>query len=81
MTLTPRSRSNIEKLVNASPKSFDVATSNFVAEKVTYCRGNWETFCVTLIPKVKVKNQIMYFLVNVSPPKRLDLATSNFVAG
>ena len=29
----------------------------------------------------KVKYQIMYFLVNVSPPKRLDLATSNFVAG
>ena len=32
-------------------------------------------------PKVKVKDQIMYFLVNVSPPKRSDLATSNFVAG
>ena len=29
----------------------------------------------------KVKDQIMYFLVNVSPPKRLGLATSNFVAG
>ena len=28
----------------------------------------------------KVKDQIMYFLVNVSP-KRLDQATSNFVAG
>ena len=27
------------------------------------------------------QGQIMYFLVNVSPPKRLDLATSNFVAG
>ena len=34
-----------------------------------------------LDPKVKVKGQIMYFLVNVSSPKRLDLATSNFVAG
>ena len=34
-----------------------------------------------LDPKVKVQDQIMYFLVNVSPPKRLDLATSNFVAG
>ena len=33
-----------------------------------------------LDPKVKVKDQIMCFLVNVSP-KRLDLATSNFVAG
>ena len=33
-----------------------------------------------LDPKVKVKGQIMYFLVNVSPPKRLDVATSNFVA-
>ena len=30
--------------------------------------------------KVKVKDQIMYFLVNVSP-KGLDLALSNFVAG
>ena len=28
-----------------------------------------------LDPKIKVKGQIMYFLVNVSPPKRLDLAT------
>ena len=28
-------------------------------------------------PKVKVKNEIMYFLVNASP-KRLDVATSNF---
>ena len=27
------------------------------------------------LPKVKVKDQIM-FLVNVSPPKRLDVATS-----
>ena len=34
-----------------------------------------------LDPKVKVKNQLMYFLVNVSPPKRFDQATSNFVAG
>ena len=42
------------------------------------------TFRVTLTPrsrsKVKVKGQILYFLVNVSPPKRLDLATSKFVA-
>ena len=34
-----------------------------------------------LDPKVKVKGQILNFLVNVSTPKRLDLATSNFVAG
>ena len=34
-----------------------------------------------LDPKVKVNDQIMYFLVSVSPPKRLDLATSNFVTG
>ena len=32
-------------------------------------------------PKVKVKDQIIYFLVNVSLPKRLDVASSNFVAG
>ena len=34
-----------------------------------------------LVPKVQVTDQIVYFLVNVSPPKRLDVATSNFVAG
>ena len=28
--------------------------------------------------KVKVKSEIMYFLVNASPAKRLDVATSNF---
>ena len=33
-----------------------------------------------LAPKVKVKDQIMYFHLNVSP-KGLDIATSNFVAG
>ena len=33
-----------------------------------------------LDPMVKVKGQMLYFLVNVSPPKRLDVATSNFVA-
>ena len=33
-----------------------------------------------LDPKVKVKDQIMYILLNVSPPKGLDVATSNFVA-
>ena len=27
------------------------------------------------------KDQIMHFLVNVSPPKGLDVATANFVAG
>ena len=31
-------------------------------------------------PKGKVKDQIMYFLVTVSPPKRLDVATLNAVA-
>ena len=33
-----------------------------------------------LDPKVKVKGKIMYFLVYVTPPKRLDVATSKFVA-
>ena len=27
-----------------------------------------------------VKGQTIYFLVNVSPAKRIDVATSNFVA-
>ena len=31
-----------------------------------------------LDPKVKVKGQIMYFLVNTSPHKLLEEATSNF---
>ena len=33
-----------------------------------------------LVPKLKVKGQIMYLLVNVSPSKPLQVATSNFVA-
>ena len=33
-----------------------------------------------LDPKVKVKGQMLYFLVNVFAPKPLDVATSNFVA-
>ena len=33
-----------------------------------------------LDPKVKVKGQILIFLVNASPPKPFDIATSNFVA-
>ena len=32
-----------------------------------------------LDPKVEVKDQIMYFLVNVSPPKAFDVVTSNSV--
>ena len=31
-----------------------------------------------LDPEVKTNSQIMYFLVNASPPKLLDIATSNF---
>ena len=33
---------------------------------------------VLSLTKVKVKSEIMYFLVNASPPKPLDVATSNF---
>ena len=32
-----------------------------------------------LDPKVKVKGQILYFLVIVSPPKAFDVVTSNSV--
>ena len=32
-----------------------------------------------LDPKVKVKGQILYFLVNVCPPKAFDVVTSNSV--
>ena len=31
-----------------------------------------------LDPKVKVKGQIMYFIVNASPNKLLEVAISNF---
>ena len=31
-----------------------------------------------LDPEVKAKGQIMYFLVNASPPKPMDIATLNF---
>ena len=31
-----------------------------------------------LDPKVMVKGQIMYFLINASPHKLLEIATSNF---
>ena len=41
--------------------------------------GSGDILC-DLDPTVKVKGQKMYFLVNVSPPKRLDVAISNFVA-
>ena len=33
-----------------------------------------------LDPKVKVKGQILNFLVNASPPKALDVVTLNSVA-
>ena len=36
-----------------------------------------DIFC-DLDPKVKVKGQIMYFLVNASPRRLLEVATSNF---
>ena len=33
---------------------------------------------LALYPKAKVKSEILYFLINASPPKLLDVATSNF---
>ena len=36
------------------------------------------TLHVTLTLEVKVKGQIMYFIVNASPNKLLVVATSNF---
>ena len=55
-------------LVNVSPpKRFDVATSNFVFNRTYDVEGTGQHLC-DLGPKVKVKGQIIYFLVNVSPP-------------
>ena len=39
--------------------------------------GTEQYFVYDLDPKVKVKGQIMYLLVNVSPPKPLNVSTSN----
>ena len=36
-----------------------------------------DIFC-DLDPRVKVKGQLMYFLVNASPHKLLEVATTNF---
>ena len=38
-----------------------------------------DIFC-DLDPKVKVKGQIMFFLVKASPHKLLEVATSNFAS-
>ena len=40
-------------------------------------RALGDLFC-DLDPKVKVKGQIMYFLVNAPPHKLFEVATSNF---
>ena len=37
-----------------------------------------QRFVFVLDLRSKKKNEIVYFLVNPSPPKRLDVATSNF---
>ena len=72
------SRLNQIFLVNAFPlKPSDQAASKFTGAYVIWCRGYWATVRVYPLPKVKVKSEIMYFLVNASP-KRLDLATPNF---
>ena len=75
-------------LVNASPpEPLDEATSNFAGAYVTLCRGYWAMFRagayrvlgnVSFGLDLKVKRQIMHFLVNVSHHKPLDVATSNF---
>ena len=33
-----------------------------------------------VLGNISFKAQMIYFIVNVSPPKPLDVATSNFVA-
>ena len=35
-------------------------------------------FRVCPLPKIKFKSEIIYFLVNASPPKWSDVANSNF---
>ena len=44
-----------------------------------YVEDTGHRFVFVLVsPKVKVKSEIKYFLVNASPPKRLGVETSNF---
>ena len=48
-------------LVDGSPlKSLDAATSNFVAEYITLCRGKWAAFCVTL-GQGQRSNNVFYY--------------------
>ena len=64
-------------LVYASPpKLLEVATSNFVPEKVTRCTGCLATFRVNLILRSKIKLCIFLY---ASPPKLLKVETSNVV--
>ena len=43
-------------VANASPPvPLDIATSNFAGAYVTYSRGYWEIFCVTLTPRSKTE--------------------------
>ena len=56
-------RSNNVFFVNASPKPLEVVTSNCAGAQVTV-EGTGQH------PKVKVKGQIMYFLVNASQINR-----------
>ena len=67
-------------LVNASPpKPLDVVTLILVPDKALGSRWFLAIFHVT-DPEVKVKGQIMYFLVNALSLKPLDVAASNFAA-
>ena len=52
--------------VNASPKPLDIATPNFEVHRSNDVEGTDQFF---LDPKVNVKDQIIYFLVNASPSK------------
>ena len=71
LTLGPRPHKNVAQYpphhVIYAVVKFEVATSNSLGQENT-----------VFDLKVKVKGEIMYFLVNASPSKLLDVATSNF---
>ena len=61
--------------------SLTVRGNNFkLCTCIDHTEGSWPVLC-DLDLKVKVTGQIIYFLVNVSPPKGLEVAASNFIAG
>ena len=71
-------------LSNTRPLSHH-ARHYFIISAFSFRKKGYNYFVPKLVGRPSVclclpQGQIMYFLVNVSPPKTLDIATSNFAA-